>query len=60
MIFTRFEVFTAVNFEVSVFCLVTPCSVVVGYKRFEVYAVSVFRVKIGTAWTFETMVPTTK
>jgi len=26
------EVFTAVKFQVEVFCVVTPCSVVVGYQ----------------------------
>jgi len=28
---SRFEVFTAVQIRVEVFCVVTPCSVVVGY-----------------------------
>jgi hypothetical protein len=30
----RFEIFTAVMFHVEVFCVMTPCSVVVGYQRF--------------------------
>jgi hypothetical protein len=30
----RFEAFTAVIFQLEVFWVVTPCSVVVGYQRF--------------------------
>jgi hypothetical protein len=30
----RFEVFTAVMFQVEVFWVVTPCSVAVGYRHF--------------------------
>jgi len=33
--FARFEAFTAAIFEVEVFWAVTPCSVVVGFKRFR-------------------------
>jgi hypothetical protein len=32
--FARFEAFTAVTFQVMVFWVVTPCSVVVGYQCF--------------------------
>jgi hypothetical protein len=45
-----FETFTAVMFQVEVFWIVTPCSVVVGYRRFggpcclhlQVFQVEVF------------------
>jgi len=30
----KFEVFTAIIIQVQVFCVVTPCSVVVGYQSF--------------------------
>jgi len=33
--FAAFEVFTAVKIQVEVFWVVTPCSVVVGYRRFR-------------------------
>jgi hypothetical protein len=33
-IFARFEVFTVMKMQVVVFCVVRPCSVVVGYQRF--------------------------
>jgi len=36
----RFNVFTAVNIQVEVLRVVTPCSVVVGYQRFRSHAVS--------------------
>jgi len=39
---SRFEVFTTVNFQVEVFCIVVPCSVVVGYHVSEDCAASVF------------------
>jgi len=29
----RFEIFTALMFQVEVFCIVTPCGFVVGYQR---------------------------
>jgi hypothetical protein len=32
---TTFEAFAAVTFQVDVFWIVTPCSVVVGYQRFR-------------------------
>jgi hypothetical protein len=43
----RFEVFTAVEIQVEVFWVVTPCSVVVGYQS--------FRVKMEAAWNCETL-----
>jgi len=33
--FTSFEAITAVMFQVEVFRVLTPCSVVVGYRRFR-------------------------
>jgi hypothetical protein len=30
----RFEVFTAVEFQIDVFWVLTPCGVMVGYQRF--------------------------
>jgi hypothetical protein len=33
----RFEVFTAVKIQVQVYWVLTPCSVVVGYRRFGGY-----------------------
>jgi hypothetical protein len=33
--YARYEVFTAVKIQVDVFWVVTPCSVVVGYRRFR-------------------------
>jgi len=30
-----FEAFTALIFQVEVFCVVTPCSIVVGYQRYK-------------------------
>jgi hypothetical protein len=31
----KFDVFTAMKMQVAVFWVVTPCSVVVGYRRFR-------------------------
>jgi hypothetical protein len=31
---TRFEVYKSVKVQVEIFCVVTPCNVVVGYQRF--------------------------
>jgi hypothetical protein len=36
--FARFEVFMAVNIQVEVFWVVTPCNVAVGYRRFGIPA----------------------
>jgi hypothetical protein len=33
-IITRFEVFTEMKVQVDVFCVVIPCGLVVGYRRF--------------------------
>jgi hypothetical protein len=54
----RFDVFTAVKIQVKVFCVVTPCSVVVGYQRFrDPYCLSLpFTLKMEAAWTSETPV----
>jgi hypothetical protein len=42
----NFEAFTAVMFQVEIFWVVMPCSVVVIY-----HAASIFRVKLEVAWT---------
>jgi hypothetical protein len=53
-----FEAFTAVMFQVEVFWVMMPCSVVVGYQRFEgpccVHLQG--KVKMEAAWSSETLV----
>jgi hypothetical protein len=41
--------------KVEVFCVVTPCSIVVGYKHFG-DPCCLFRVKMEAAWTSKTLV----
>jgi hypothetical protein len=57
-IHASFEAFTAVMFQVDVFWVVTPCSVVVGYKLFRGpgYPHLQREVKMEAARTFETVV----
>jgi hypothetical protein len=40
-----FKVITVVMFQIKVFRVVTPDSVVVGYQRSDVHAAFIFRVK---------------
>jgi len=47
-----FEAFTAVTFQVEVFWVVTPCSVVVGYQHFGGQC---YTLKMATALTSETL-----
>jgi hypothetical protein len=53
-----FEAFTAVMFQVAVFWVVKPCSVVVGYRRFRGPRClhRHFTMKMEAAWTSETSV----
>jgi hypothetical protein len=45
----RFEVFTAVKIQVEFFCVVTPCSDVIGYQCIlEDLAASIFRVNTAS------------
>jgi hypothetical protein len=48
-----FEAFTAVIFQVEVFCVVTTCRVVVGYQRFRGPC---FTLMMEAAWNSETSV----
>jgi len=43
IIVKSFEAFTAAMFQVEVLWVVTPCNIVIGYQRFEEYAISIFR-----------------
>jgi len=56
--FGSFGTFTAVMFQVEVFWVVTPCSVVVGYQSFRGPCCLHLQgeVKIEAAWTSETVV----
>jgi hypothetical protein len=44
-VLTRFDVLTAMIFQVQVFLLVTPCSVVVGYQHFGYHFCLQYEVK---------------
>jgi len=46
----RFEVFTAVNIQVEVFSVVTPCNVVVGTDVSECLDVTICRVTWNVVW----------
>jgi hypothetical protein len=51
----KFDVFTAAKIQAEVLWFVTPCSVMVRKKVSEYHAAS-FTLKMGEAWTSETLV----
>jgi hypothetical protein len=56
-----FEVFTTVNNQAEVFCIVMPCSVEVGYKNFgetSCLHLQEFTLKMGAAVFPETLLST--
>jgi hypothetical protein len=57
--FASFEAFAAVKIHVEVLCVVTPCSVVVGYQCFRCHAASIFGHPKSSAETMESFHDTT-
>jgi len=46
--YARFLVFTAVKIQIEIFCVVMPCSIVVGYQRFRGWFPTATRQKTST------------